>query len=287
MARILYLFGFAASAANLIVFLTIRGYGLAGSLIHPFFCACVALSLLIFFTRNIDHTAVRMLHVVVLAVVAALAIIDEYDSFFGVGFVILAALLAYKYDFLNRGLRWKLALSMVLTVVLIEISALIHHNDEAGSALGAAVYIVMFAAILYFIYKEDIDKYSDMTRSLESALENLKKKRSELERDLAEKNREIERFEKAILRNRKSDEEKLEEFRLLHGLTRKEALLIRVAYKTGGSNGVIAEEMGIKESTVKQHLNRIYGKMGVSGRSMMDRLVREFMAPRISDLLLD
>jgi DNA-binding CsgD family transcriptional regulator len=49
-------------------------------------------------------------------------------------------------------------------------------------------------------------------------------------------------------------------------LTRREAEVAALVMQ-GHSNKAIALRLGLEEGTVKIHLNKIYGKLGVSGRA--------------------
>jgi len=57
-------------------------------------------------------------------------------------------------------------------------------------------------------------------------------------------------------------------------LTPREHEAARIA-AAGHSNREVAAEMGVKESTVKQYLNRVYDKIGVLDRGQLIYVLKE------------
>ncbi|MEW2353037.1 response regulator transcription factor [Spirillospora sp. NPDC029432] len=65
--------------------------------------------------------------------------------------------------------------------------------------------------------------------------------------------------------------------RVSHGLSAREAEVMDLI-ATGRSNGEIARQLFLSEKTVKNHVNRIYAKLGVSSRATAIALWRGLMS---------
>jgi|GEM_PF-1429057 len=276
-ATLVAVFGFCAFAVNFTVGLTLRGDTLVETLATPSVFSTLAFAVAFAVTRSVNHLSVRLFHVVSIIVVAALAILDVYESFYGLGFMTLAALLSYKYGFLNRGLWWKLSIGMALVIALVEISVFRSHDNLVGVSIAVILYLVFFVLFLLFVYRDDLDRLSSSNRRLERSLSELITDKSRVERELQQATDLLEEYEQTIQNALNAAQSRVDEFRTEYSLTKKELEIVIIVYETGKSNQDIADDLGISVGTVKQHLSRIYAKVDVRNRTQMLTIMRDYL----------
>ncbi|MCK5249706.1 MAG: hypothetical protein KAJ98_07070 [Spirochaetaceae bacterium] len=261
----------------MILALFIRKIGLLHTVSHPSIFVPFIAVVLFFSTRQMDHAVVRIIHVFCITVVASISIIEGYESFYGLGFMILAVLLSYKYGFLEKGFKWKAGISIIVVLLLIEISVFLSDEKKAGVGIDVILFLIFFLVFVYIIYQEEINHLASSNKKLEKSLYNLITEKSRLERELSEKTRMIEDCHKQIEQRLQEDKQNIESFKHQFKLTTKELEIVLLIYNTGNHNKQIAEDLGITTGTIKQHLSRIYNKMDVSNRSQMMLVLREFL----------
>ena len=258
--------------------LFIRKIGLLHTLGHPSIYVPLIAAVLFYLTRRLDHAVVRIMHVFCIIIVASLAIIDVYESFYGLGFMILAVLLSYKYGYLDKGIKWKAGTSIIVVFLLIEILVFLSDEKKPGVGIDVILFLVFFLVFVYIIYQEEINQLASSNKKLEKSLYDLITEKSRLDRELYEKTRKIGEYQKQIEQMLQEDKQNIELFKHQFKLTTKELEIVLLIYNTGNHNKQIAEDLGITTGTIKQHLSRVYNKMDVSNRSQMMLVLREFLS---------
>ena len=270
-------FGFSAFVVNLAVGLSIRDENLVEALSSPSLYVPLLFSIVFFLTRQVNHFAIRVFHVSSIVFVASLAILDLYESFYGLGFMTLAVLLSYKYGFLNPGYCWKLGIGLAMVIGLVEVSVIRSETHQFGISIAVILFLVFFTLFLFIVYRDDLEKLASKNRRLTQSLSELLAERSKIERDLQDTNRRLESYEEEIQKLMSDANSRIDGFQSHYSLTRKELEIAIIMYETGKSNREIAEDMGISEGTVKQHLSRIYSKVDVRNRAQILTVMRDYL----------
>ncbi len=284
-ALLISFFGIGVFAVNVTVALFIRKMGLLNTISNPSVYVPLIAALLFYSTRNLNHTAVRLMHVLCIIIVASLAIIDVYESFYGLGFMILAGLLSYKYGFLDKGIKWKLGISIIIIFLLIETSVFLSEEEKSGVGIDVILFLIFFLIFIYFIYQEEINHLASKNKNLEKSLYNLITEKSRLNQELIQRNQVIKEYELNIEKALREDKVKIDSFKRQYKLTNKELEIIILIYNTGNHNKQISEDLGITTGTIKQHLSRVYNKLDVTSRSQMITVLRDYKLedPAVSD----
>ena len=79
-------------------------------------------SLIVYLTRKIESRVIQYIHIAVFMMNAALALIDGYESFHGMGFIFLTMALSYRYGLLEKYSRIKLIFIALFTLFFLEYS---------------------------------------------------------------------------------------------------------------------------------------------------------------------
>ena len=291
---LLGLFGLAVVVINFVISVLIRGDGVVYTLSHISFLLPLFFTVLLFITARLWPVLVRYIHILLLVATSAMGILDEYDSFYGIGFAILALILSYKYGFLNRGIRWKVPAAILALIVFVEYSSVNHSPEQKGIALDALIFIVFFIALIFLIYREEIEHLISTNKNLEKTMTELLSERDVLEQAKSELEEKIRintdamtaraRYEDQQSRMISYEDEIFAALKKKYGLTRKELEHLRELDKHGKSNKELGRQSGTTEGTVKFHLYNASGKMNVRGRTELMATVQQFKADYIAAL---
>ncbi len=259
-------FALSAFLTNMIVGLFFREYDFRELILLPGVWNSMVAAAFFFITRYFNSKYLRAFHFITVLLVAFLAIWDEYDSFYGLGFTIIGAVIGFKYGYFDKGIKWKIPLWLVSTIVLIECSAIFGVSEDNAASIGVVVFLVFFVGFFFFMYKEDIDRLSSVNKGLAADLIKTRRESIRLERAVRANDQELDGFREAAHIADISIEEKWETLKIEFRLTGKELSVIKQVYDTGDMNADIASTMGVTEGTIKKHLNKILQKMDTRDR---------------------
>ncbi len=264
---------------NLFRNLFIRHRSLLDTLLHNQTVSLLFMfSLIMFLTRKSKSAFVRYLQIFVFLANAALAIMDEYDAFHGMGFVILAILLAHRYGFFNRHPRIKLIILAVFTMTFIELSINAAGEDHVGSSIDILIYIVFFLTLIYLIYKSEIDHFLRLEKVLSETISSMENEKSVLEKEIMIYSGEILKRESRIRELEmeiSSSVDHGQPIRLKEdfGITGREEDVIReFCLNPQLTTSELADRLHMSFGTIKRHFNSIFKKLKVRSRSeLLDR----------------
>jgi len=266
--------GFFVVAANILRFHFLLNKDFMDILLHETEIPLVfVFSLIMFLSRKSKRKYVQYLQLIVFLANAALALLDEYDAFHGMGFIILTILLAYRYGMLEKYTRIKLIFIAVFTLFFLEFSIRNTEDNLIGSSLFIILYLVFFLSLIYLIYKSEINHllnfekvYHETVTSMEYEKSILLKEIEGHAEEIQKKESRISELEVEILKSEYSgqpinlkedysitnrEEDVIREFCLNPHLTTKE----------------LASHMNMSLGTIKQHFNSIFRKLKVRSRS--------------------
>lgn len=214
---------------------------------------------LVFYLSNRDMAAYG--HVLLLLGATTLATFKEYDSIYGFIFWICAFLLAKRYRILLNRPGLLFIFFILYYTVIIELSLFLSPRKSWG--IMHISFLVSFILFIYYLFKSELKRFSFSEQRMQNSIHELIKERTNLKNHIAEKQSELTKLEKQI----ESIQGEKEPFDLDKiGLTPAELRIVEALVKTRGTNKEISEQLGIKENTVKQHLYKVFNKMGVDER---------------------
>lgn len=209
---------------------------------------------------------VQISQVIVLFLAFTASALDQYNSIYGLAFYILAISLMYKYRMLDKNLTTKIFFLYIFAIIVIGISA--YNSRRVLATVQVIFFITFFLFICYIVFKSEMDKIISTEKRMKNEILNLVIDRDMLKDQIDDNQRRFEELEQQYLEYKK--EKKPFDFEKCN-LTPSEINVIRVLVQDRASNKEISEKLNIKESTVKQHLYRIFNKIGVDNRiQLMD-----------------
>lgn len=271
------IFASLASIVNFFAGFLFRGDNLVESFIHPAVLPTLIGGILFLLSGFWIHPFARMFQFISVIVVSAFSMWDGIDSFYGLGFQIIAFVIAYKYGYFDKGFRWKALTWLVLTAVFIEIASRFENTEDQGSSIIVIVFLLFFAGFFYMVYKSDIDRLSTVNEDLASDLIKAKREGYRLEKAKEANDNELSAYREAADKADISIEEKWNSLKNEFQITRKELAVVQIVVQTGSMNSEIADSLGVKESTIKQHIHRVLGKIEARDRADMIVMIRDYL----------
>jgi two-component sensor histidine kinase len=124
--------------------------------------------------------------------------LDVYYNIYGIGLIVIAVILAYKYGFLQKHLKIKLAVILAATLALIEFSARRSMPSSWITGLDAVLYIILFLTIMYFAFEKEIERFRRRHESLEKEYTETQNKNTVLEKVVADHTVELQHKNEAL-----------------------------------------------------------------------------------------
>lgn len=186
---------------------------------------------------------------------------DQYNSIYALTFSILAVSLMYKYRMLEKYLILKIIIIYICLICIIAFSSF--HIGRSVAGMQVVLFMTFFLFVSYLIFKSELDKVITNKKRMQDEILRLVRDREVLKERIEKNQEEFDELEKQYLEFK--NKKKPFDFKK-YNLTPSEINVIKVLVEQRASNKEISEELNIKESTVKQHLYRIYNKIGVDNR---------------------
>ncbi len=265
------LIGFAVSMVNFILLVSTWHATVLEALIFPSFLFIFLFSLILFFTRKIQSPLIQYLQIAIFLINGALSLMDQYDAFHGMGFIMLSLMLAYRYGLLEKHTRKKLILLGLFTMVFLEFSISVSGDDHIGSSINITLYLIFFLTIIYLIYTSEINHILKFEKTTQETFSAMEKEKKQLEEEIREHHQEIqskafrieeleERIEKLGLSRKPVD---LKKFKITPS---EEAIIREFCQSPHLTNKEIAHNLGTTTGTIKQYFSKIFKKMEVRSR---------------------
>ena len=265
------LIGFAVSLVNFFLLLTTWHVSILDALVFPSFLFIFLFSLILFFTRKIQSPLIQYLQIAIFLINGALALMDQYDAFHGMGFIMLSLILSYRYGLLKRHTRKKVILLGLFTLVFLEYSISESGSDYIGSSLNIVLYLIFFLTIIYLIYTSEINHILSYEKTSQETFSAMEKEKKQLEEEIREHNQEIQNKESRIVELEEQIEKiglsgkplDLKTFKITPS---EEAIIREFCQNPHLTNKEIAHNLGTTTGTIKQYFSKIFRKMGVRSR---------------------
>ncbi len=263
--------GITVTFLNIILLISARGRTLLQAVVHPSVLLVFLFSLLLFLTRKNRGTYVRYLQVFIFLANAAVALLDQYDSFAGMGFAILSLILAYRYGLLKKRTKLKLLLLAGFFLFILEFSIVRKGGDHIGSSINILMYLGFFLTITYLIYSSEINRILNIEMQYKKSLSDMEEEKQQLARDIQAHHRDIRDKQSRISEledriQRLTPPDKTLDFSEFRITPKEEEVIREFCLNTHLTNKEIAHNLGLTTGTVKQHFNRIFRKMGIRSR---------------------
>ncbi|MBN2656719.1 MAG: LuxR family transcriptional regulator [Spirochaetales bacterium] len=204
---------------------------------------------------------VQLVQILVIFAAFTISVWDQYNGIYGLTFGILAIALMYKYRMLEKSLIAKIMILYFMVISFIGFSA--WHAGRVVAGLQVVMFMTFFLFVCYMVFKLELDKIISNEKRMKNEILNLVIDRDKLRDRISQSQKQFEELEKQYL-DFKSTKEPFDFEKC--NLTPSEINVIRILVKFRASNKEISEQLNIKESTVKQHLYRIFNKIGVDNR---------------------
>ncbi len=215
------------------------------------------ISSIVLISGFLNYEIARLLQLSVIIGTAILAIIDEYNSIYGLGLLFITAFIGFKYGYFRRWFKLKFALSLFITSIIIEFSAFNEDPDEIiMHGLDAVIYICLFFFVAYLIYSEDIKIYINKNREKEETIETLLREKENLKNNM-------ERLDRKIIHLQKNQTQI--DIRT-YGISPAEMKVLEVLILYRETETEIAKRLKLSHHTVKNHFRNIRNKLGVDRR---------------------
>jgi DNA-binding CsgD family transcriptional regulator len=255
--------GFGVILINLLLSLFVSKLGLHTILtdISIYLTLLLTIPFIVFSFIKKSSVIVQYIQVLVLFSAFFASAWDQYNSIYALTFSILAVSLMYKYKMLEKHLIWKIIIIYSCLICIIAFSSFNAGRSVAG--LQVVLFMTFFLFVSYLIFKSELDKMISNEKRMENEILDLVKDRESLKETIERNQKQFNELEKQYLEYK--NKKKPFDFDKYH-LTPSEINVIKVLVEQRASNKEISEELNIKESTVKQHLYRIYNKIGVDNR---------------------
>jgi DNA-binding CsgD family transcriptional regulator len=252
--------GLLVSVINLVSYLS--DYSFTDAIIKPAVSVIFLFSFITLASGLRDSIFLRLLQVCLALLMGGYAIMDVYNSIHGLGLILLAVFLAFKYGLLQKRPILKVLLFLFYVFGLVMFSAQVA-NKGTGLMHGfdAIIYLGVFLSITYIIYQDEITAYIRKAREAESEVSVLRMEREAL-------------AEKLIMLDEKITELTMTNDIDSFGLTPKEKEVIEALVVYRETEQQLAERFGISFHTVKTHFRHIRDKLGVDRREEIIEMFR-------------
>ncbi len=241
----------------------------SNTIILPHIYVVFILTIVVFITAFLKATFFRLVQIGVLFFSGSIAIMDDFNSIYGLGLVILALFLAFKYDYLKKYFRVKVIVITTLVFSLIEISARI--NNAFGKwlySLNSILYLFLFLVISYIIYQDDIKAYIIKNKDAEDTISKIERQKDNLTKNMTSLKKKMEDLDAQL--DELTAPVDLDEM----GITPAEKRVLEVLVLYGGTDKSIAEHLYLSYHTVKNHFRKIRDKLGVDRRDEIIEMCR-------------
>lgn len=265
--------GFAVVLVNIVRNLYFRGKSFSDTvLFDPSVLFVFIFALVLFLTRKMKSPVIQYLQILIFLANAALALLDEYDAFHGIGFLILTLLLAYRYDMLKRYVRLKLLFLAVFTIFFLELSIHFEGENQIGSSLNIVIYLVFFLSIIYLIYSSEINRILRHEKIFNRTISSMEAEKQKLLEEIEDHTSEIHKRELRIQEMEeyisaaelKGDPINLKEFNITQ---REEDVIREFCTNPHLTTKDLATNLNMSLGTIKSHFISIYKKLEIRSRS--------------------
>lgn len=207
------------------------------------------------------HRTTSFIHLAILLGLSAIAIWMQYDSVYGFALWFAAFLLSRKYKIgINKPFITHF-LFFLYIIIMVEVS--LFRRDAAGVGFWYMSFLIVFVFLIYNLYKAEMNRVAYSEKAMQNSIHKLIEERTRLKEHIREKQKQLKELELQI----ETIKDEKEPFDLKNvGLTPAEMRIVEALVRSRGSNRDISLQLGIKENTVKQHLYKIFNKMGVDDR---------------------
>lgn len=204
---------------------------------------------------------VQFFQIFVISIAMVITLFQSYNGIYGLLFCILALALLIKYNLFRNRLVFKVICIYIVLIFIIEFSAF--REGRGGAGTEVVIFLTFFLFVFYLIFKSDFARFLHSEKRMKNEILDLLVDRDELRAQIEQKQQEYEKIEKKYMefKGKKTPFDFAK-----YNLTPSEINVIKILVKDRASNKDISEKLNIKESTVKQHLYRIFNKIGIDNR---------------------
>jgi signal transduction histidine kinase len=157
-------------AFHVVKFLSIYHRGIAATFLDWGNIALLSVVLLSGLTIMLSGRVSELFQILAIFTAAEIAILDGYESFYGIGMYIVAVILVYKYGFLDRYRKIKIASLAVIYIATVEVSAQIKDPGKAAMGFDGILFVMVYLLILWFVFEDQIRRLMTEKSTLEERI---------------------------------------------------------------------------------------------------------------------
>jgi DNA-binding CsgD family transcriptional regulator len=223
------------------------------------------LSLLALITGYLDLRIIRLVQFLALFFTSLLSTIDSYNSFSGIGLLIMTIILGIKYKYFEKYTLIKILIcgSIYAAVLLVVAFAKIAETNNILKVIGSIIFLSTMVIFFLILYRSEIREYIKNQQKYTSDISRLKSDRDILIRKVTQDKEKIVRLDQKI---KVLEEEQQPLNYKSYGISPAEEKIIRTLCVYRCENSEIAHRLNLSIPTVKTHLSHIMDKLGVDDR---------------------
>ncbi|HOX14191.1 MAG TPA: helix-turn-helix transcriptional regulator [Spirochaetia bacterium] len=154
---------FVAGSLLMFVVWMSRGWGFVKTITHPYIGIQLLVALLFYISSR--SPKLYIIQPILLLIQAPINFLDSHDSFYGLGFFVMAVLLLFKIGFFERG-RIPKVIGLLVYLYGWELFAAIRAGRHTGLSLTPVFFVTVFLIFLYILYKEQVIVYLKQPKPL-------------------------------------------------------------------------------------------------------------------------
>ncbi len=140
-----------------------RGWGFVKTMTHPYIGLQFLLAFLFYISAR--SRKLYMIQPIIFLLIAPINFLDSHDSFYGLGFFVMAVLLLFKIGFFDRHRIVKIV-SLGVYLYGWELFAAIRSGRHKELSLTPIFFVTAFLLYLYILYKDQIVVYLKQPKPL-------------------------------------------------------------------------------------------------------------------------
>lgn len=263
---------------NSIVGITRLNYSPKQLLLSPSVYPIIIFIVIFILGYNKDLVLIKSFHILPLLLYTTLALIEAYNSFYGLSMFILSILLLVKYGFFNKALTFKSFIFVTYLIAIIEISLRTQPDGTLLRSVSLLIFLLFFSCFLYIILRDDINKIIKNEKKLKNRISFLLEKQKSVDIEIGKLHDEKRYYEEQI-KKFYSNMLNLDDYHL----TEREYELLKELCLNNPTNKELAYIFKISENSVKQFLSRIYTKIGTRRRVELIDMCKPFFLSKTEE----
>ncbi len=246
--------------------------GLKPALTSPTVYLVIMMMIAFLITAFYDKIGFRYFQIILLLIFSSITIIKAHESIYGIGFLLIATLISFKYGFFKQRAKLKGILLISYTFVNVEIAARLQGGNKWSVGIESIIYLSVFLFLSYLVYSDEIKNYIEVNKNSEEKYRNSERKIKEVMKQ--KNNLELELGKIDIeLKKLQNDLHPLD-LENEYNISVAEMRVLKTLMIYGGTDQYIADKLCLSYHTVKNHFRKIRIKLNAENREQIIYMCR-------------